>query len=102
MKKTPINKDENVRQVSKDSPHWVKIVEYLQQFNPDHHEYVAPMELTQIGISEAVGISRAHACLILNDLIERGLIESKLVYVKGASRRRLAYFVSTIGVVMWL
>lgn len=100
-----MNKDKNMSQVSNDRdgkrfPHWVRIINYLRQFDPDHYDYVAPMELTQAGISEAVGISRAHACLILNDLIERGLIESKLLYIKGASRRRLAYFISSVGLVV--
>jgi len=96
-----IDKIENTRQASNDlnkrNPHWVRILDYLRQFDPHHYEHVAPLDLTQNGISDAIGISRPHASLVLNDLITRGLVESKLLYIKGQGRRRLAYFISSIG-----
>ena len=84
-------------------PHWVRVLQYLSKFNPEQHEYVAPFSLTQAGIAEAVGISRAHCSLVLKKLREDGFVESRLVYVVGGRRKRKAYVVSSRGrQVVWM
>ena len=78
-------------------PHWVRVLRYLKDFNPEQHEYVAPFSLTQDGIAEGVGISRAHCSLVLKDLVGRELVESRLAYISGCSRRRKVYLVTRRG-----
>ena len=78
-------------------PHWVRVLRYLKDFKPEQHEYVAPFSLTQNGIAENVGISRAHCSLVLKDLVNRDLVESRLVYVVGGKRRRKVYVVTSRG-----
>ena len=78
-------------------PHWVRVLRCLKDFNPEQHEYVAPFSLTQDGIAEAVGISRAHCSLVLKDLVQRELVEDRLVYVVGGKRRRKVYVVTGRG-----
>lgn len=75
---------------------WVLVLKYLGGFNPEQHEYVAPISITQDGIAEGVGISRAHVSLVLKDLVGRGLVESRLVYIVGGSRRRKVYVVTSV------
>ena len=75
----------------------VLVLDYLSKFNPEQHEYVAPFSLTQDGIAEGVGISRAHVSLVLKDLVGRGLVEDRLVYIVGGSRRRKVYVVTGRG-----
>ena len=76
---------------------WVLVLKYLGGFNPEQHEYVAPFCLTQDGIAEGVGISRAHVSLVLNDLVGRELVESRLVHIVDGSRRRKVYLVTGKG-----
>ena len=78
-------------------PHWIRVLQYLSKFNPEQHEYVAPFSLTQDGIAESVGISRAHCSLVLKDLMQRELVEDRLAYIKGGSRRRKVYVVTGRG-----
>ena len=77
---------------------WVLVLKYLGGFNPEQHEYVAPFSLTQDGISEGVGISRAHVSLVLKDLVSREFVEVRLVHIVGGSRRRKVYVVTSRGV----
>ena len=79
------------------SARWVQVLKYLAGFNPEQHEYVAPFSLTQDGIAEGVGISRAHVSLVLKDLVGRGLVEDRLVYVVGGKRRRKVWVVTRRG-----
>ena len=76
---------------------WVLVLKYLGGFDPEQHEYVAPFSLTQDGIAEGVGISRAHCSLVLKDLVGRELVESRLVYVVGGKRRRKVWVVTRRG-----
>ena len=79
-------------------PHWVRILEHLSGFRPDNYVVVAPFDLTQDGIGQSVGISRAHATLILKNLSENGLVERKLMHANGSGRRRLVYFPTHTGI----
>ncbi len=83
--------------ITYDKPHWTRILEHLSKFNPDNYSITAPFCLTQDGIGSSVGISRAHAALILNHFAERGLVESRLLHVKGIKRRRKVYFPTHAG-----
>ena len=76
---------------------WVLVLKYLGGFNPEQHEYVAPFSLTQDGIAEGVGISRAHVSLVLKDLVGREFVESRLVHIVNGKRRRIAYVISHQG-----
>ncbi len=79
-------------------PHWLRALQHLKQYNPENVDYVAPFALTQDGIAAALGITRPHASLILKRLIGDGLVEKRLVYICGGSRRRQAYVISRSGI----
>ena len=73
-------------------PHWMRILEHLGKYDPDNYIITAPFCLTQDGIGESVGISRAHSSLILKDLYSKGLVEKTLMHTNGSKRRRQIYF----------
>jgi CRP-like cAMP-binding protein len=79
-------------------PQWVRVLQYLKQYNPERFEFEAPPALTQDGIADAVGITRAHTALVLKRLRDRGLVEERLVHITGGRRRRKAYVPSPLGV----
>ena len=78
-------------------PHWIRALSYLRDFNPDSYDYIAPDSLTQPGVAQALGISRAHATLVLNDLLKEGLVERRLLYIVSGKRRKYAYLLSCDG-----
>lgn len=79
-------------------PHWVRALSYLREFNPDSYDYIAPESLTQPGIALALGISRAHATLVLNQLLKEGFVERRLLYIISGKRRKYVYLLSCEGV----
>jgi len=80
------------------APHWLRALQYLRQYNPENLDFVAPFDLTQDGVAAALGITRPHASLVLNKLIMDGLVESRMLHIKGGRRRRTAYIISPAGV----
>lgn len=78
-------------------PLWVQVLGYLRAYDPEQCYYMAPFDLTQDGIAEALEISRAHAALLLKRMADRGLTESSLAYIQGRKRRRLAYRLTHFG-----
>ncbi len=59
--------------------------------------YVAPPELTQDGIANALGIGRNNIPRILKKLMKDGLIEEKKAHVHGAKHRRKVYILTPKG-----
>ena len=78
-------------------PHWINILKHLGKHTKEGLDFIGPYELTQNGIAESVGISRAHVSMILTDRMDKSLIDSRLVHIPGISRRRKIYFLTWIG-----
>lgn len=60
-------------------------------------EYNMPYSLTQDGIANALGISRAHASLELKKLRERDLVENGLAHVTEKGVKRNVYYLKPLG-----
>ncbi|MBU4071330.1 MAG: tetratricopeptide repeat protein [Candidatus Thermoplasmatota archaeon] len=60
-------------------------------------EDAVPIELTQAGISRAIGIRRSHVSQSLDAAIGKGAAEEHLSRVKGERRRRKCYFLTSDG-----
>jgi tetratricopeptide (TPR) repeat protein len=57
----------------------------------------APLQITQPGIAEAVGIERRHVRQYVRPLIIKGLITEKAAYVVGGRQHRKVYYVTVQG-----
>jgi len=59
--------------------------------------YNTPWELTQDGVANALCISRAHACIVLNQLKSEDMVEEKITHIKNGKIRRKSYFILPAG-----
>lgn len=58
----------------------------------------APHELTQDGIAQAIGRTRARAAIELKKLLDRGLVEAPVSdHVVGGTMKRLVYVMTPAG-----
>ena len=58
----------------------------------------APFELTQDGIAQAIGRTRAHAAIELKKLIDQGLVDAPVSdHVAGGTMKRLVYVMTPAG-----
>ena len=59
--------------------------------------YNTPWELTQDGVAGAVGVSRAHASIVLNQLKEEGNVEERITHIRNGKTKRKSYFITSSG-----
>ena len=59
--------------------------------------YNTPWELTQDGVAGAVGVSRAHASIVLNQLKEEGNVEERITHIRNGKTKRKSYFITPSG-----
>lgn len=58
----------------------------------------APYELTQDGIAQAIGRTRAHAAIELKKLLDQGMVEAPVSdHVVGGAMKRLVYVMTPAG-----
>jgi DNA-binding MarR family transcriptional regulator len=77
---------------------WERIIARLGPFTTQQMEgMVGPIQVTQDGIGEALGLSRAHVAITLSKLIDEGRVEERLQHVNGASSRRKTYYLTEEG-----
>ncbi|MFQ5838696.1 MAG: tetratricopeptide repeat protein [Thermoplasmata archaeon] len=74
-----------------------RILIHLSLFSRFREEYECPVEVTQMGISSILRLSRSHVALELKKLIQDERAESRLAHVEGAKSRRKAYFLTYQG-----
>jgi tetratricopeptide (TPR) repeat protein len=74
-----------------------RILFHLQSFTKYEDKYEVPYHLTQDGISQSCGISRAHAAIELKKLKASGLVEERLSHVRRGKARRKVYLLSYEG-----
>lgn len=70
---------------------------HLSCYSRYRDEYVCPLEMTQDGMSQRLGISRAHAALELKRLKGRNQVEYRLAHVVKAKTRRKVYELTPAG-----
>jgi tetratricopeptide (TPR) repeat protein len=71
---------------------WKTIVLHLSRFSRYSEEFEVPCGVTQEGVAEGCGISRAHAALELGKLKEKGMLAERLAHVRGARTKKKVYF----------
>ena len=74
-----------------------RILLHLFDFTRFAEEYVAPVEVTQAGISKAVGIRVQHIRQNVGPLIQNGLVEESTRHIQQGTRRRKVYFLAPKG-----
>ena len=63
-------------------------------------EGTVPIEMSQAGISQAIGIRRSHVSSSLDTAKEKGNVDERLAHVKGEARRRKCYSLTERGMVL--
>ncbi|MGQ0798055.1 MAG: tetratricopeptide repeat protein [Methanobacteriota archaeon] len=74
-----------------------RVLVHLSSFARYADAYEYPGDVTQDGIAEALGISRAHAALELKRLKDAGRIEERVAHVAKARTRRKVYVLAPAG-----
>ncbi len=74
-----------------------RVVVHLSGFLRHSDAYECPAEMTQDGIADALGISRAHVALELKRLRAAGRVQERMAHVAGAKVRRKVYVLGPSG-----
>ena len=74
-----------------------RIVVHLSGFLRHADAFEVPLEMTQDGIGNALGISRAHVALELKRLRAAGKVEERMAHVAAARTRRKVYNLTPAG-----
>ncbi len=75
-----------------------KIIIHLSGYTRFADEFECPEDISQAGIAEAIGKSRAHTTLELKRLKESEMVSERLSHVKGAKVKKKVYQLSGAGV----
>ncbi len=70
---------------------------HLFDFIRFRDSFESPLELTQAGITKAVGIRASHATQYLKPLLSDGMVEEETRHIVGKPRRRKVYFLTPKG-----
>lgn len=68
-----------------------RIIVHLAPYSRYADEFECPEAMSQAGISQAIGKSRAHTTLELNRMKEADLVTERLAHVKGTRSKRKTY-----------
>lgn len=74
-----------------------RILFHLYQYVKFEDKYESPFDVTQDGIAQSCGISRAHAAIELKKLKESNQLVERLSHVRRARSRRKVYFLTQEG-----
>ncbi len=75
-----------------------KILIHLYHYRKYSDRYEYPVEMTQQGIAETIGISVTHVPRNMRKLQEEGLVEVKKGHVSGKKKRVTVYFLTSQGI----
>ncbi len=93
QKKTELKTESMPRMTVKE-----RIVVHLSRYdNVPLDSMNVPYELTQDGIGNIVGVSRAHVSLELRTLVKRGTVACWKAHIHGCTTRRYAYILTGTG-----
>lgn len=77
-----------------------RVLSHLNRYihiRPDT-EFCAPIDITQEGIAAAIGITRNHVSILLNEMVEKGEVTVGFASIKGVSvRKRRVYLLTMLG-----
>ncbi len=73
------------------------ILVHLLGYKRFFDEQTVPLEMTQAGISRAIGVRRSHVSSSLDSAKGKGKVEEELAHIKGQGRRRKCYFLTYEG-----
>ncbi|MEK6987702.1 MAG: hypothetical protein AABX97_06350, partial [Candidatus Thermoplasmatota archaeon] len=74
-----------------------RVLVHLSGFLRHADAYECPAEMTQDGIANALGISRAHVALELKRLRTTGRVQERMAHVASAKVRRKVYALTPSG-----
>ncbi|MCU0860520.1 MAG: hypothetical protein MUE55_08055, partial [Thermoplasmata archaeon] len=74
-----------------------RILYHLHAFVKYEDKFEVPFDMTQDGVSQACGISRAHAAIEIKKMKALGLIDERLSHVKRGKMRRKIYVLTVEG-----
>jgi tetratricopeptide (TPR) repeat protein len=74
---------------------WETIVVHLARFSRFADELDVPAGVTQEGVAEGSGVTRAHAALELGKLVAKGRVVERLAHVRGARTKKKVYFLTS-------
>ena len=74
-----------------------RIIVHLASYIRYAQEFECPEEMSQAGISAAIGKSRAHTTLELSRMKEADLVTDRLAHVKGARSKRKTYYLTHLA-----
>lgn len=81
-----------------EAPLWERILTLVSGYDLDSiSSFDAPETITQAGIADKLGVTRAHATLEINRLLEQNLVEARKMHVRGRPTRLLTYFATPAG-----
>ena len=76
-----------------------KILVHLAPYLRFAEEFECPEEMSQVGISVAIGKSRAHTTLELNRMKGADLVVERLAHVRGTKSKRKTYTLTNLATV---
>ncbi|UCD92653.1 MAG: ATP-binding protein [Methanobacteriota archaeon] len=71
---------------------------YLLDYQASARDYEAPVQITQTGISEGIGIRPSHFLQYMKPLLADNMVEERSSRVKGGKRRRKVYSLTDDGI----
>lgn len=75
-----------------------KILVYLLEYYGKDDSYALPVEVTQEGIAEKVGLKQNTVSYAVRNLVEESLVTEETRRIKGKKQKRKAYFLTERGV----
>ncbi|OYT60744.1 ATPase [Euryarchaeota archaeon ex4484_178] len=76
-----------------------KILIHLYHYRKYSDRYEYPIEMTQQGIAESIGISVTHVPRNMKKLQDEGLVEVRKGHVSGKKKRVTVYFLTSSGII---
>jgi tetratricopeptide (TPR) repeat protein/DNA-binding MarR family transcriptional regulator len=76
-----------------------KILILLLDYTRFRGEFQAPVDVTQDGIADKLGIIRSAVPRAVGGLIEKGYVEEYLAHIEGLTRRRKVYMLTDQGII---
>lgn len=75
-----------------------RVLLHIQRYAGKKSEWEAPYELSQAGISGALHLPQSTISRTLKALKNRGLVEDRLMYIRGERRKKNGYFLTPQGI----
>lgn len=74
-----------------------RVLLHLDGYRRYREAYAVPADMTQMGIALSIGVTRAHAAIVLRTLLEQGLMEKRLARILRKPRKLITYHLTPAG-----